>query len=1359
VVAREDNQGDKYLCAYLVSNINLDPAELKKFLSGKLPDHMIPSFFITIDKVPLTPNGKVNRAALPTPELKGGKNYSPPRDNTEEKLVMLWSEILTLNSENIGIDDHFFHLGGHSLKVTRLVSRIHKVFNVDIPIGEIFKKPSIREIAVFINNTNTTGANGKNFKVIEPVEKKKYYPLSSAQQRLFILSQVEGITTTYNMAGAMIIKGNLCRERFEKTFKNLLNRHESFRTSFHLMPEGPMQMVHEKVEFTVPYHEMMNAPVDNITADFVTPFDLSRAPLVRAQLIKINEQEHLVLFDMHHIISDGLSLGILASEFRVLYSGQSLPGPAEPGIQYKDYAHWQHRFFETGAMKNQELYWKKNFAGKIPILDMPMDFKRPGKRSFEGKTLTFTISAERTGLLNTLAQQHQVTLNILLFSIYALLISKYSDQKEVIIGLLAGGRKHADLESIIGMFVNFIPILCRLEPGHTFSESLNAARGTILEAYENQDYPFEKIVADLGLTSDQTRNPLFDTVFVFHEELLEAKLNTGMAELTFNRYPLAEQTSAVDFKIDVFPGPDSDLLGYLQYNTGLFKEESLRRLLFHFNNLIDILLADPGQKLADIKLFNPVEARQMRVKRQLNALDPGPLEPLSLAVSATFTAEPVSDYTRWWGRQFKWDIGIEFAPYNQVFQQLLDGAGLLAANKGINLVLVRFEDWIRDSSKPAEEKIRIVREHFDQLVEILRKKQEGSPYFVGIFPTATHLDLGETVTAYLQELTQHWAEVLAAMDNIYAVDFTRLQELYRIPEVFDPATDREGHLPFTQEYYAAMGAYIARKICALKHPPYKVIALDCDNTLWQGICGEDGPTGVKVEQPYLELQKFMLQKYHEGMLLVLCSKNNEADAWEVFEKNPGMLLKKEHFVDWRIDWNPKSANLRQLAAQLNLGIDSFIFVDDSSVECLEVESNCPEVFTLHLPDKPLEIPAFLNHTWVFDHLKVTDEDKNRSIMYIAEQKRQEIKKQVTTLDEFLENLELKVKLRLMETNDIPRVSQLTQRTNQFNLSTIRRTEAEIKHLSTEPGIACRVVEVTDRFGDYGLTGVVITKEETEQLFIDTFLLSCRVLGRKVEPILLANLKQYCEAKDIPVITARFYPTNKNKPIREFLEKYPADKVTGEGNYIDYRLMTAQMVEINRSESLPVQTDTQTDTVEAGVKNGTGKENEEWKKNGENKTGAAAIENALFLHQQFLYAAQQNTVEKLMQLPVYSLNQGMAKPREKEYVAPRSGTERKLHAIWEKTLNIKNPGIHDNFFELGGNSLKAVMLNEQIKKEFNLNFSSVLVYENRTIAAQMRFVEGKLHKTEVILDEEDLTLIKNRAANNRLKRKIKREVNV
>jgi FkbH-like protein len=1093
----------------------------------------------------------------------------PPRGPYQEKLAEIWSEILKVEKERIGIDTNFFKMGGHSLKASRLVMRILRDFDVRIPLSTVFAAPFIRTLAREIAEAKEKSLSGEvetgKYANLGTVEKKEYHPLSSAQARLFILEQQGDLGTTYNMLNAIELKGLLHADTLEKAFRTLVDRHESLRTSFHWINGEPVQRVIinpvfniESYDISQPGNKKSQKDLEPVLKDFLRPFKLDRGPLFRVGLVKIRPRgnEHILLVDMHHIISDGISMGILVREFAGLYKGEKLQ---QLHVQYKDFTQWEHQFFETLAFNQQAKFWKESLNGQLPRLPMPIDFKRPEKQSFAGSEITFTISTRQKEQINILAEENNVTLNILVLSIYFLLLHKYTNQEDIIVGSLVSGRNHPDLAHMIGMFGNFLPIRNRIEPGHSFSRFLAASRERIAAVYGNQDYPFEKIIDLLEVSIDLSRNPIFDTMLIFHNEI-ELSFHLDIPGLDASAYPLARTTSKLDFKLDVFPAVEANgsMRFSLEYNTDLFKKQTMQRFIKHFKHLIRMVTAHPERKISEIEIFSAEEKQDLSGKRKLNTLKTvTQKKPVQLVVSATFTPGPMEEYILWWGKQFGLEIEIAIAPYNQVFQQLLEEKSLLSANagsdsSGINLLLIRFEDWTRDLDLDDDGKCAKLEKDFRELERIIRHKQISSPYLVGLFPVSTHLSLSTRLVNYLEELNRRWKKLVEETANFYQLDFTTLGQRYQIGEVFDPVMDKEGHLPFTHEYYAALGTHTARTICALVSSPFKVIVLDGDNTLWQGICGEDGPLGVKVQPPYLELQRLMLQKHDQGMLLTLCSKNNPTDVWDVFEKNPGMLLTKDHFVDWKINWQPKSKNIKELAAQLNLGLDSFIFIDDSAVECTEVITNCPEVLTLQLPANPGHIPFFLEHIWALDKMMVTPEDKMRTRMYRADKKRKEIQEQAPSLTEFLSQLELKVSFNIMNSTQVNRVSQLTQRTNQFNLSTRRRREDEMMALAETPGTSCWVLEVSDRFGDYGLVGVVITMERNDHLFIDTFLLSCRVLGRGVENAVLTCLGKYLQESDLPGIKADYYPTPKNKPILEFLQRtWESEEQTG--NYTTYSL--------------------------------------------------------------------------------------------------------------------------------------------------------------------------------------------------------------
>ncbi|MCI0470612.1 MAG: condensation domain-containing protein, partial [Candidatus Aminicenantes bacterium] len=385
-----------------------------------------------------------------------------------------------------------------------------KSASADKPDSYMFDAATLKTLEKF-----AAEAEPEKFTDIEAVEKRFYYTISSAQKRLFILEQQGALNTTYNMPGAVKIEGALNNDILEKTFQTILKRHESLRTSFGWIKGQPIQRVHDcrQLELKIEYYDAGDRQAS--TSQFIRPFDLACAPLLRVGLIRLQDQEQIILFDMHHIISDGASMDILVREFIELYAGSRLP---ELRIQYKDVSEWQKDFFVSPVLKKEEEFWLESLKGKLPELQMPLDFNRPATKTFVGKEIAFTISPAATQKLNLLAKEKNITLNIAILSIYFLLLAKYCDQEDIIIASPVSGRNHVNLQHIIGIFGSALPIRNRIDPAQTFLEFLESSRQKILACYQNQDYPFEKMVDRLNPPVNLSRNPIFDTMLTFHNE-------------------------------------------------------------------------------------------------------------------------------------------------------------------------------------------------------------------------------------------------------------------------------------------------------------------------------------------------------------------------------------------------------------------------------------------------------------------------------------------------------------------------------------------------------------------------------------------------------------------------------------------------------------------------------------------------------------------------------------------------------------------------------------------------------------------------------------------------------------------------
>jgi amino acid adenylation domain-containing protein len=630
VLDKKDQKGGAYLCAYIRANKTFESSELAEFLAKDLPAYMIPAYFIPVEKIPLAANGKIDRKALPEPGIKVKPGHISPANKTEKTLAGIWSEVLGVDKAVIGIDSNFFQLGGQSLSATILISKVHRVFDVKLTLMEIFKSPSIKELADHIKT-----AKEERYLAVEPAEAREYYVLSAPQKRLYILQQIEKNTVHYNVTTALELEGAADMERLTGTFKKLIQRHESFRTSFVLLDEVPYQHIHEpdEVEFEIEYKEVEveveeeEEPFGQINAFgeeakghhssfiihhsfIIRPFDLSQAPLLRVGLIRLAANRHILVLDINHIIVDGASVGIFVKDFMALYKGDELP-PLK--TRYRDYAQWQNSKRQRHRIKSQEDYWLRQFATEIPALNLTLDYPRPAIQCFEGSELFFQVEAERTKALKALALEEEASLYMVLLAIFTILLSKLSRQEDIVVGTPTAGRRHAALDNIIGMLVNTLPMRNFPAKTYTFKEFLNEVKQNALDAFENQDYPFEELVDKAVPTRDSSRNPIFDILFVFQNmEIPEAEI-PGMK---LKPYQIEHNISPFDLYLNAEEAGDKLHFTFC-FCTRLFKEKKIRRFIGYFQDIISHVIENIDIRLADIKISHELKEKKLNIPQQV----------------------------------------------------------------------------------------------------------------------------------------------------------------------------------------------------------------------------------------------------------------------------------------------------------------------------------------------------------------------------------------------------------------------------------------------------------------------------------------------------------------------------------------------------------------------------------------------------------------------------------------------------------------------------------------------------------------------------------------------------------------------
>jgi acyl transferase domain-containing protein/acyl carrier protein len=525
--------------------------------------------------------------------------YMAPRNLIEENLVKIWQSLFGFSP--VGVQDDFFELGGDSLKAITVISKIHKSLNVAVPLTEFFNGATIEKLAEYVKNSRKN-----DFRSIDPVEKQEYYELSSQQKRLYFLNQMDMKGIGYIDIQVMMLAGHLDKDIFQQIFLKLFERHENFRTSFFMLNGIPFQRIYTlpDIPFAIETFKAKENEVMTIVEDFRVPFELNRPPLLRVGVIDLANDRFILVYALHHIIMDGTSSAVLMKDFSAIYNGEDLP---RLKIQYKDYASWQNKKEQKEALKSQEAYWLKEFAGGVPVLNLPYDYARPPIRSFEGDSSEFSIGETDKKALKELAATADVTLYMLLLAIFYVFLAKVCGAEDIVVGTVVAGRQHEDLENTLGIFINLLAL--RNFPGNhkTFREFLQEVKLKTLQAFENQLYQFEDLAEKVAVDRDVSRNPLFDVFFQFGNiERPELKI----PQLKLEGQGFAQKTSRFDLTLFTSES-GKDLAFTFEYTVRLFKSETIRGFRETFCQLVTAILTDPDQKLSSLKEISEKKKKEM----------------------------------------------------------------------------------------------------------------------------------------------------------------------------------------------------------------------------------------------------------------------------------------------------------------------------------------------------------------------------------------------------------------------------------------------------------------------------------------------------------------------------------------------------------------------------------------------------------------------------------------------------------------------------------------------------------------------------------------------------------------------------
>jgi FkbH-like protein len=1196
---------------------------------------------------------------------------STDQEYVRRRLRFHLSSIVHVPAEELNPEVRVIQFGLDSLGAAQFVDRVEEEFRRKISASETLAEESIASLAQkIISQTQEEWSEAPRRAALS------VYPLTADQERLWILDQLNRRPQSLHLHAAYRISGSFDRTIFAAALAEMNGRHEILRTTFPVMNGKPCQVVAstDRVKPSITNCTLEPDEKDRpsfsgwIEREVSRPFDIQKETLLRTAILKCDERDSIVLFIMHHLICDALSMRIFLREISAIYSdlkaGTQVSLPALT-IQYGDFALAKNKESDKPALSRRIDYWRDHLKNATNLsFPRPAAADQATEPAFIWQHGGF-LPERLVERLKQLGCAESATLFMVLLAGWKAALYRRTGWQDLVVSCPSHGRSRAT-QALIGFFAHPLPFRTNIGPESTFRDAVRGVRKVALEAYAN-DVCFAAI-ARASRDSALTR-----IMFNFLAEPLPDFTLPGLA---VSQQQLSYGSEDCDLFLTIIPG-DGGLEAHLMSNSARLSESDAADLLACFSMVLEEAAARPDALLEGPQLFR------------------------KLVIASTFTAEPIRTSLSFWSEALQLNLECEFAPNEQVFQELLTPGSMLLSNRhGSGLILFRWEDWQNPNSRdPAPANIA------QQLAQSLVAAANHLPTSCIIFicPPSDALAQDTAWSQLCKEWEQELREVLAGHDGIRLLTAHDLLRLYPVQQYSDPFNEELARIPYTAELYAALGTASIRELCLMERIfAHKVLVLDCDNTLWTGICGEDGAERISLDEGRLSLQKFVVEQRKAGMVVCLCSKNNEEDVREVFDRRSEMPLRWNDFAAVRINWKPKPENLRSIAEELNLGLDSFIMLDDSTAECAEIEARLPEVLVLELPQDTRMLEEFMAHIWPLDRESAAEAGKDRTLLYQHHQLREDLRKECQTLAGFIESLQIAVSIQAARKSDAERLSELMIRTNQFNATGIRRTRAEIESLLDARESVCMAVRVCDRFGDYGLTGNIIYRAAEQELIVDTFLLSCRVLGKGVEYQMVNELGKIAISQDKEWVVLTCRKTKKNQPIRQFIEQVAAlTNVTVEADCMTYRLPSISLskVTFQATEGVPALSSTDVEETQ-GAKSFV-----------DRRTILKRIATDWRSPEAILRAAHKKRVARI--------------DRSRPYIAPRTGTEERVAAMVAELLNLEKVGAEDNFFELGGHSLHITQMLATIYQYYQVELPITSMFvESATVARIAELIDQK-----------------------------------
>lgn len=1148
------------------------------------------------------------------------------------------------------------------------------------------------------------------------------FPLSEDQQRLWFVEQLHPGQSTLHIPVGVRIIGPLDPCRLKQGMLEFVQLHETLRTAIDPTDGGLRQFIHEgcsleQAWFYATLDSEDSLSYEEVSRDMIQrPFDLLNGPLFRCAAIQLSSREHIVILVIHHLISDLKSAFIVLHGILSHYNQPHHPSAEgtendSPFVRYIDFLQWRHNMQAAADHAVQLRFWEDQLKDAPLLLELPMDNERPAVPQQTGGQLTFDVPGKLYEGIRAFSAQQGVTPYVALLSAYIVLVQMLTESNDFIIGTPVSGRRTGQLEEAIGFYAQPLPLRIQLQmEGEAFLQLMYKTRQAVLQTLENQDISFSKLVELANPPRTMSYNPVIQVMFSY----LSLEEPKGLPD-AWQVMPQPLHTGATEFDFFLTLIDNSHTLSAaINFNAELFARSSVEDFAALYMEIVEAAIANPLKQAMDWELPRLKAIRSQRKQARI-----------PIRIASTFTSQFVEDALMFWLKEMGMRTELAFVPYHQVIQQLLQPDSELASGaEGFRILLVRLSDFGSGGLSPlggtGEEQQRLTA-NVQQFAAALEQHCLHAPgtCIVAICPEPP--EVIQRHASFLASLEAMIADRINAVPSMYVLPAAELSAGFGLTEYYDEFAERMSHSPYTYPYFACMGTALARKMNSIMTAPKKVIVLDCDHTLWAGVCAEDGAEGVHLDERSVYLQQFVLEQHRRGMLVCLCSKNAEHDVWRVFDSREDMLLQREHVAAYRMNWEAKSVNLAGLAQELGLGLDSFIMLDDNPVECAEIAASCPEVFVIQV-DEPL--PGFrtrLERIWVFDQAQVSEEDLRRNQMYRENAKRQQfiesLQQESLSYETFMAQLQLEVVCDRLQPEQVARISQLTYRTNQFNATGLRKKEEDLLRLMQPAGEDCLAIQVRDRFGDYGWVGAVFYEQQRKALVVNGWMLSCRVLGKGVEGRVLADLRELA-AEGTEEIVIRYIPTERNMPFHQFVSTLPDVHETQGNGAVHYHVPVAASLNHNMEE-LPTAVDKQEQRQPS-------------------RDNSARLVAASTNRVSALLTGLTNAEELVMAVQRAQTVQPFT-ASEREYVGPRTRTEELVADIWSELLQLERISIHDSFFFIGGHSLLAHQVLYKIRDAFGLELSlNVVFQQDFTVANVSAEIEQRL------LEQADLEQLKSMA---------------